>query len=77
MRRLIVEIDRDKLIKRFVYLYLFFILYDGVLRKWILVGLSTPIMMIKQVIAVLICLFGIRSMRLLPELYLFVLELLQ
>ena len=60
MRRLIIEIDRDKLIKRLVYLYLFLILYDGVLRKWILEGLSTPIMMIKQVIAVLICLFGIR-----------------
>ena len=60
MRRLIIEVDRDKLIKRLVYLYLFFILYDGVLRKWILGGLSTPIMMIKQVIAVLICLFGIR-----------------
>lgn len=60
MRKLIIDIDRDKLIKRLVYLYLFFILYDGVLRKWIFVGLSTPIMMIKQVIAVLICLFGIR-----------------
>ena len=59
MRIASIDVDRYKLINRLVYFFLFSILYDGIFRKWILVGLSTPIMMIKQVIAVLICLFGI------------------
>lgn len=45
---------------RFLILsYFFFILFDGILRKWILPSLSTPIMGIKQGIAVLIVIFGI------------------
>lgn len=45
---------------RFLILsYFFFILFDGILRKWILPSLSTPIMGIKQGIAVLIVIFGL------------------
>lgn len=45
---------------RFLILsYFFFILFDGILRKWILPSLSTSIMGIKQGIAVLIVIFGI------------------
>lgn len=42
------------------YLYLCFILFDGILRKWVLPFWSTPIMVVKQAIAILICIYGIQ-----------------
>lgn len=43
-----------------IYLYYFSIIFDAIFRKWILPSLSTPIMMIKQIIAVIIFFYGIK-----------------
>lgn len=55
-----VDKDNTRLLRILVYIYFGTILYDGILRKWFLVSLSAPLMMIKQLIAVLIFLVGIR-----------------
>lgn len=52
--------DNIRLLRILVYVYLGTILYDGILRKWLLVSLSAPLMMIKQVVAVVIFLVGVR-----------------
>ena len=58
---------REKTLKRhhkriiyLIYLYYFFIIYDAIFRKWLIPSLSAPIMMIKQIIAILIFFFGIK-----------------
>lgn len=43
-----------------VYLYIYSIVFDGIFRKWLLPQYSTPIMAIKQVLAVLIFIYGCR-----------------
>lgn len=50
--------DRKKILRFLIFAYLFAILYDGIFRKWLLPSFSTPLMMVKQVIAVLICAYG-------------------
>lgn len=40
-------------------MYLFLILYDGILRKWFFPSLSSPLMILKQIIAVIIVIDGI------------------
>lgn len=58
MRRILT--DDNRVLKTLIYIYIYAILFDGVLRKWVIPMFSTPIMMIKQVVAVLIFLFGIK-----------------
>lgn len=41
-----------------IYFYLVSILFDGVFRKWVFPLYSTPIMLLKQVVAILIILYG-------------------
>lgn len=43
-----------------VYLYIYSIVFDGIFRKWLLPQYSSPIMAIKQVLAVLIFIYGCR-----------------
>lgn len=46
-----------------IYAYFFLILFDGIFRKWLLPSLSAPIMMLKQVAAIIICLIGFRYIK--------------
>jgi len=46
-----------------IYAYFFLILFDGIFRKWLLPSLSAPIMMLKQVAAIIICLIGFKYIK--------------
>lgn len=54
---------RSKLLLFLIQSYILALLFDGIVRKWLLPGLSSQIMMIKQAIAVLIVLKGISSIK--------------
>ena len=45
-----------KVTRWLILFFLLSIIYDGVFRKWLLAPFSVPLMMVKQVIAILICL---------------------
>lgn len=47
-------------LKKLINLFLFLVLFDGILRKWIMPGLSNVIMMIKVIVAILIVFMGNR-----------------
>lgn len=49
----------DKTTRLLILLFVFSLLFDGVFRKWFLVPFSTQLMMIKQVLAILICVFNV------------------
>ena len=42
----------DQLIKRLIWLYLFLLVGEGVLRKWVLPGLSDPLLIIRDPLAI-------------------------
>lgn len=58
--RLRSNFKKKKLIVKLFYIYFFFTIFDGILRKWIFPSLSTPLMVVKQAIAILILLKGIQ-----------------
>ena len=49
----------DHLIKRLIWLYLFLLIGEGILRKWVLPGLSEPLLIIRDplVIGIYLCAF--------------------
>lgn len=51
--------ERDNVIRTLIFAYVLTILFDGIFRKWILPDYSTPIMMVKQFIALAICGYGL------------------
>lgn len=51
---------KDRTTRLLVLFFLFSLLFDGVFRKWLLVPLSSQLMMIKQVLAILICLQNLK-----------------
>lgn len=55
--------NRPRFLLFLIQSYLFALLFDAILRKWLLPGLSSQVMMIKQVIAILIVLTGIFSVK--------------
>lgn len=48
-------------IRRLIWLYLFLLIFEGVLRKWILPQLSAPLLIIRDPVAVMIYLLAIRA----------------
>lgn len=54
-----LKIQNYKLIKALTYCYFYCQLFDGIFRKWILPSLSSQIMIIKNIIAILIFAYGL------------------
>lgn len=52
---------KNKVTRWLILLFLLSIIFDGVFRKWLLVPFSAQLMMVKQIIAILICLVNISS----------------
>ncbi len=50
-----------KITRWLILLFLLSIIYDGVFRKWLLFPFSAALMMVKQIIAILICLSSLSS----------------
>jgi hypothetical protein len=44
--------DPDLLLKRGVWLYFFLLIFEGALRKWFLTGLATPLLIVRDPIAI-------------------------
>lgn len=57
------SINRSKVLLLLIQFYIFALLFDAIVRKWLLPGLSSQVMMVKQIIAVLIVLKGISSIK--------------
>lgn len=55
----LIEKEREVALRKLIFFYAFAILFDGIFRKWMLPSLSTPIMMVKEVLAIVICIVGI------------------
>jgi len=47
-----VAVDPDLWLKRGVWLYFFLVIFEGALRKWVLPGLATPLLVVRDPIAV-------------------------
>lgn len=52
--------NKDYILKSLILSYLLLILYDGSIRKWILPAYSSQIMLVKQIVAILIFIFGLK-----------------
>lgn len=55
--------NRSKFLLLLIQFYMFALLFDGIVRKWLLPELTSQIMMVKQAIAVLIVLKGISTIK--------------
>ena len=44
----------DRFTRRMIYLYIFFLLFEGALRKWIVPGLAAPLLLVRDPIMLLI-----------------------
>lgn len=53
----------DNLIKRFIWLYFFLLVGEGILRKWIAPGLSNPLLIIRDPVVITIYLLALSSGR--------------
>src|SRR5262245_57354636 len=49
------------LIKRGIWLYFFLLIFEGALRKWVVPGLATPLLVIRDPIALLILVLAVRN----------------
>jgi hypothetical protein len=45
------EIDKNQLIKRGIWIYFILLIFEGALRKWVLPGLATPLLIVRDPIA--------------------------
>ena len=54
-----IDSDTKKILRKFIYLFLLLLLFDGALRKWMFISFSAPIMMLKEILAIIICLIGL------------------
>jgi hypothetical protein len=43
----------DRLLKQLIWLYLILVIFEGVLRKWVLPGLATPLLVVRDPIVIL------------------------
>jgi hypothetical protein len=56
----------DQKLKTAVWIYFFLLLFEGALRKWILPGLATPLLLVRDPVAIWI-LFSLWNKRMLPD----------
>jgi len=59
-----------KLLKQGIWLYFFLLLFEGALRKWVLPGLATPLLLIRDPVAILLIYFTWKKGLLSSNLYL-------
>lgn len=57
----------DKLIKKGIWVYFFLLIFEGALRKWVVPSLSTPLLVIRDPVAVWLLFLAIRHGRLRPN----------
>lgn len=57
------SLPKNKKIIFLINIYIFLILYDGIFRKWLLPSMSSAIMPVKQLVAVLIVIYGFRYVK--------------
>jgi hypothetical protein len=60
------KIDKNRLIKRGIWLYFFLLIFEGALRKWVLPGLATPLLIVRDPVALWL-LFAASRKGLLPS----------
>lgn len=53
--------DSFKLYKKWIWLFFYLVLFEGALRKWFLPGLSTPLLVVRDPIAIGLLLIAIRQ----------------
>ncbi|WP_366182403.1 hypothetical protein [Flavobacterium ovatum] len=54
------ELNSIRILKRGVWLYFFFLLFEGGLRKWILPGLATPLLIVRDPLAIWILIVALQ-----------------
>lgn len=60
----------EKFIKVGIWIYFFLLLFEGAFRKWFLPGLATPLLIIRDPVAVWIILLAIRNRKITPNIIL-------
>jgi len=55
------KINRDTIYKNGVWLYLFLLIFEGAIRKWILPSLSSPLLLVREPIVIWLVLVGIKK----------------
>lgn len=45
------EVDPNRLLKQLIWAYFFLLLFEGALRKWVLPGLATPLLLVRDPVA--------------------------
>ena len=58
-----VENRSDRTLRRLIWLYFWLLIVEGALRKWIVPSLSTPLLLVRDPVAVLIYIQAMRSRR--------------
>ncbi len=61
---------KTKYLKTGIWIYLFLLIFEGALRKWLLPGLATPLLIIRDPIALFLILFSWKENLLGPNIYL-------
>ena len=59
--KIIVQPTRYLYERKLVFLFFFLLLLDGILRKWLLPSFSTPIMIVKQILAIYMVFVGYKN----------------
>ena len=59
-----------KYLKTGIWIYLLLLIFEGALRKWLLPGLATPLLIIRDPIALFLILFSLKEDLLSPNIYL-------
>lgn len=73
MNVLVAENERSKkLLKNAIWLYFFLLIFEGGLRKWILPGLSTPLLLIRDPLAIFLIYQSFKSHYWKPNMYVFI-----
>tara|TARA_B100001248_G_scaffold241598_1_gene208342 strand:+ start:14236 stop:15702 length:1467 start_codon:yes stop_codon:yes gene_type:complete len=68
--------DPTQFIKRLIWLYLILLIFEGALRKWVLPGLSNPLLIIRDPVVVLIYFMYMKNFQTKPGAWIFNLILL-
>ena len=58
---------KNKITRWLILLFLLSIIFDGVFRKWLLVPFSTQLMMVKELIAIIICVINFNMLKLMTS----------
>lgn len=68
-QNIIVDSPDRILIKKFIWLYFFLLILEGALRKWVFPGLATPLLVIRDPVALLILFYALKQGLWTPGIY--------